>query len=373
MKLCLLRLGRAIGPGLLALGLLAPLPATAQTEGHRPDLRGLQGIADSNVAIRTAPSAGAGTAGTLAQGSRVQVLDIRIDGDLNEWWRIADQDGNELGFVPARLMTETRDGGGQAAQVQDQWNDPWPDDGWAEDDWSDDDWAGGFQDYEPSGYTADDALAMLDSLQRGLDDLVGQGAASHGDVAFAQDQLRMAQDALRQSGGGAGGFGGFDDSVFPGQDTFADQDFFPDQDWALHQGPAEDFSTPAMRDPASMTGNPGRSAQHCLGLSWEAAEYTEGMQHVVFSNSCDFPIFVIWCVETSDYADCRQNVANYYASSGNIDPGGTLRGGRQLRPGRVDYGACEGTIGFGFTGFEDYDNGDFTCLPTGDFARAAGQ
>ncbi len=116
------------------------------------------------------------------------------------------------------------------------------------------------------------------------------------------------------------------------------------------------------------TGNPGRSAPDCIRLGHEDVSFRDDAYHVIFNNTCDMPVFVIWCGNAPYSLNCGENVANYYASSANLRPG---QQHRALIHDRIFWGACEGTIGFGHVDFySDHDNGDYTCLPTGDYARA---
>jgi hypothetical protein len=116
-----------------------------------------------------------------------------------------------------------------------------------------------------------------------------------------------------------------------------------------------------------LTGNPGRSAPDCIRIGHEPA-WRDDAYNVVFSNACDAPVFVIWCARSPYSLNCGENVANFYASSVNLRPGQRYSA---LVQARVTWGACEGMIGFGHVDFyRDHANGDYTCLPTGDHARA---
>ncbi|MCC5793647.1 MAG: hypothetical protein JJT85_02795 [Chromatiales bacterium] len=137
--------------------------------------------------------------------------------------------------------------------------------------------------------------------------------------------------------------------------------------------PAPAAAAPAAAAPSApptsqaRSGNPGRSAPDCIRVGHEDA-WRDDAYNIVFSNACDRQVFVIWCARSPYGLNCGENVANFYASSVNLRPGQRYSA---LVQGRVTWGACEGTIGFGHVDFySDHPNGDYSCLPTGDHARA---
>ncbi|MFA7680394.1 MAG: hypothetical protein WCY07_09660 [Pigmentiphaga sp.] len=125
---------------------------------------------------------------------------------------------------------------------------------------------------------------------------------------------------------------------------------------------------PPPAAPAPSLSNPGKEAIQCIHFSHDVSNREDGSYYAIFSNRCDVPVFVIWCGKAPYTSDCGRNVKTFYASSENIPPGQSRQA---LMQGRIWYGACEGTIGFGFPGFEDTASGDYRCLPTGDFARTS--
>ncbi len=127
-------------------------------------------------------------------------------------------------------------------------------------------------------------------------------------------------------------------------------------------------SSPPEQSSRPLRGNPGRSAPDCIRMTHEAVDFRDDAYHVIFSNTCDTPVFVMWCGNAPYSLNCGENFSNYYASTANLRPGWQHRA---LIHDRIFWGACEGSIGFGQVDFfSDYDNGDYSCLPTGDYALA---
>ena len=117
------------------------------------------------------------------------------------------------------------------------------------------------------------------------------------------------------------------------------------------------FSTGALS-----SGNPGRSAMECVSTSRDKED-------IVFSNKCDYKIFVVWCGEmkyTKKRCGDGPHGNSFYTQSNNIESGGSIRASsiQEYR-----YAACEGGIGFGKSEIKDSPDGSFKCIASGSSAN----
>lgn len=106
---------------------------------------------------------------------------------------------------------------------------------------------------------------------------------------------------------------------------------------------------------ASAAGNPGRSAMECVSASRDK-------QDIVFRNSCNYKVFVVWCGEQKyTKKKCGDGPAgnSFYTHSNNIEAGSSTRasGIQEYR-----YAVCEGGIGFGKAEIKDSPDGSFQCI-----------
>ncbi|MDI1338184.1 hypothetical protein [Polaromonas sp.] len=106
---------------------------------------------------------------------------------------------------------------------------------------------------------------------------------------------------------------------------------------------------------ASAAGNSGRSAMDCVSASRDK-------QDIVFRNSCDYKVFVVWCGEQKyTKKKCGDGPAgnSFYTHSNNIEASSSIRasGMQEYR-----YAACEGGIGFGKSEIRDSPDGSFQCV-----------
>lgn len=114
---------------------------------------------------------------------------------------------------------------------------------------------------------------------------------------------------------------------------------------------------------ASAAGNPGRSAMECVSASRDK-------QDIVFRNSCNYKVFVVWCGEQKyTKKKCGDGPAgnSFYTHSNNIEAGASTRasGIQEYR-----YAACEGGIGFGKAEIKDSSDGSFQCVGAGSGKQA---
>lgn len=114
---------------------------------------------------------------------------------------------------------------------------------------------------------------------------------------------------------------------------------------------------------ASAAGNPGRSAMECVSA-------TRDKQDIVFRNSCNYKVFVVWCGEQKyTKKKCGDGPAgnSFYTHSNNIEAGSITRasGIQEYR-----YAACEGGIGFGKSEIKDSPDGSFQCVGPGSGKQA---
>jgi hypothetical protein len=113
--------------------------------------------------------------------------------------------------------------------------------------------------------------------------------------------------------------------------------------------------------PTSASANTGQIATNCVALTREATSYSDQIRA---RNTCQKTIFVIYCGDTmGSKAYCngsRRSV--FYSHTFILRPGATHTVGLR-RGGRFNWGACEGTIGFGNERhFSDSLDGRYTCL-----------
>ncbi|PWK62150.1 hypothetical protein [Roseicyclus mahoneyensis] len=107
--------------------------------------------------------------------------------------------------------------------------------------------------------------------------------------------------------------------------------------------------------------NPGRAAGDCVRANRVTSAYSDRME---FTNVCNVSVFVIYCGDTANPGPFCQGSrnSNYYSHSLILRAGATASAALQ-RGGRIMWGACEGTIGFGNDGnFTDSPDGRYTCL-----------
>lgn len=114
---------------------------------------------------------------------------------------------------------------------------------------------------------------------------------------------------------------------------------------------------------ASAAGNPGRSAMDCVSAARDK-------QDIVFRNSCNYKVFVVWCGEQKyTKKKCGDGPAgnSFYTHSNNIEAGSITRasGIQEYR-----YAACEGGIGFGKSEIKDSPDGSFQCVGPGSGKQA---
>jgi hypothetical protein len=106
---------------------------------------------------------------------------------------------------------------------------------------------------------------------------------------------------------------------------------------------------------ASASGNSGQSAMECVSPSRDKGD-------VVFKNTCNYKIFVVWCGEqkyTKKRCGDGPQGNSYYTHSDNVGPGADKRvSGIQ----EYKYAACEGSIGFGKSEIKDSPDGSFRCV-----------
>jgi hypothetical protein len=117
----------------------------------------------------------------------------------------------------------------------------------------------------------------------------------------------------------------------------------------------------ALVAPTQADANPGRTASNCVSLTRSSTSYSDQIRA---RNTCRSTIFVIYCGDTAGGGPFCQGSRNsvYYSHTFILRPGATHTVGLR-RGGRFNWGACEGTIGFGNEGhFRDSRDGRYTCL-----------
>ena len=112
---------------------------------------------------------------------------------------------------------------------------------------------------------------------------------------------------------------------------------------------------------AEAVANPGRPAPQCVQITRTQSSYSDSYRA---TNTCNVPVFVIYCGDTPGSSSACSGSRNsvYYSHTFILRPGMHHSFGVR-RNGRMQWGACEGTIGFGNQGhFRDDRSGNYWCL-----------
>jgi hypothetical protein len=106
---------------------------------------------------------------------------------------------------------------------------------------------------------------------------------------------------------------------------------------------------------SSVMANPGTSASNCITFR------TTG-EKPVFTNNCGEKAFVIYCGSLKYSKKKCGDDGHFYNHSFNIGPGEAYN--VEIN-GKINWGACLGSVSFGRDEFSDSPDGSFKCIKRG--------